>query len=283
MDSSKENRVRDHYAEVARMVSEAEIDVGTGFSIVNDARLACSPADRSEAFEIYESSLVDGIPQRALLASRGCGDPVSKANLQPGESVLDLGCGGGVDAIIASRLVGESGTVYGLDMTPQMIELARENSDTAGARNITFIEGIIEDIPLPDASVNVVLSNCVINFSEDREAVLREAFRVLTPGGRFVVSDIVEFEPVPREVREDLCAIAGTTNGMLSVGDYERALRDAGFDHATIETKTVYTLDVLQEKAQRKGRMDHFERLCDADVDAKTGSVIIVAFKGAVA
>lgn len=278
--SSKAKQVRDHYAEVARMVSDAEVDTQTGFHIIEDMRLSCSLEDRSEAFEIYENSLVDGIPQRALLASRGCGDPVSKANLQQGEIVLDLGCGGGVDAIIASRLVGETGAVYGLDMTPQMIELARENTETAGAHNITFIEGLIEDIPLPDASVNVVLSNCVINFSEDREAVLREAYRVLAPGGRFVVSDIVEFESVPSDVREDLCAIAGTTNGMLSVSEYEAALRNAGFVHASTEPKTVYTLDVLHEKALRKDRMNHFERLRDADVDARTGSVVVVACKG---
>lgn len=272
-------QVENHYAEVARMVQDAETDEETGFRIVTDTRVACSVADRSEAFDIYDERLVDGIPAKALVASRGCGDPVSQAQLQPGETVLDLGCGGGVDAIIASRLVGDAGKVYGLDMTPEMIELARENAQSAGAQNIEYVEGLIEDIPLPDGAVDVVLSNCVINLSDDRPAALREAARVLRPGGRFVVSDIVEFEPLPEEAREDACAIAGTTNGMLPVGAYAELLKEAGFSSATIEPKTVYTIDVLHEKAQRKGRMEHFARIEGQDVSGKTGSVIITAWR----
>ena len=269
--------VEEHYSEVARMVQQAEVDEATGFHIVEETRAACTIADRSEAFDIYEKRLVDGIPQKALIASRGCGDPVSQAKLAPGETVLDLGCGGGVDAIIAARLVGDAGHVYGLDMTAEMLQLARENAESAGAHNITYVEGLIEEIPLEDESVDVVLSNCVINLSDDRPAALREALRVLKPGGRFVVSDIVEFEPVPAEAREDLCAIAGTANGMLPVGEYSRLLEEVGFASSTIEPKTVYTREVLHEKAQRKGRLEHFARIADADIDAKTGSVIIVA------
>ena len=275
---SKET-VAEHYAEVARMVQEAERDEATGFHIVREARAACPIDERSEAFDIYEERLVEGIPERALIASRGCGDPVSKANLQPGEAVLDLGCGGGVDAIIASRLVGPSGSVFGLDMTAEMLDLARENSQTAGAQNITYLEGLIEDIPLPNSSVDVVLSNCVINLSDDRPAALREALRVLRPEGRFVVSDIVEFEPVPDYAYADLCTIAGTTNGMLQVDEYARLLREIGFSNAVIEPKTVYTKEVLLEKAQRKGRLEQYRRIADADVDSKVGSVIIVAFR----
>ena len=271
--------VKGHYAEVARMAQEAEVDSETGFRIVRESRVACTPDARSEAFDIYEERLVEGIPEKALIASRGCADPVSRANLQPGERVLDLGCGGGVDAIIAARLVGETGKVYGLDMTPDMLALARENADAAGMRNIAYIEGLIEDIPLPDSSVDVVVSNCVINFSDDRPRVLREALRVLSPGGRLVVSDIVEFAPVPEGARADLCAIAGTTNGMLSADEYARLLGEVGFASAEIEPKTVYTREVLREKAERKGRMAHFERIADADVDAKTGSVVITAHR----
>ena len=272
-------KIEQHYAEVAKMVQDAETDADTGFRVVTDTRMACSIADRSEAFNIYDERLVEGIPEKALVASRGCGDPVSQAQLQPGETVLDLGCGGGVDAIIASRLVGDEGKVYGLDMTPEMIELARENSTSAGARNVDYIEGLIEDIPLDDAAVDVVLSNCVINLSDDRPAALREAARVLKAGGRFVVSDIVEFDPVPASARDDVCAIAGTTNGMLSVEAYAALLEEAGFSRASIEPKTVYTLDVLREKAQRKGRMAHFERIEGLDVSGKTGSVIITAWR----
>ena len=272
-------KIEQHYAEVAKMVQDAQTDADTGFRVVTDTRMACSIADRSEAFNIYDERLVEGIPEKALVASRGCGDPVSQAQLQPGETVLDLGCGGGVDAIIASRLVGDEGKVYGLDMTPEMIELARENSTSAGARNVDYIEGLIEDIPLDDAAVDVVLSNCVINLSDDRPTALREAARVLKPGGRFVVSDIVEFEPLPDDARDDVCAIAGTTNGMLSVGAYATLLEEVGFSRVSIEPKTVYTLDVLHEKAQRKGRMEHFERIESLDVSGKTGSVIITAWR----
>lgn len=269
--------VERHYAEVARMVREAERDEATGFHVVRESRSACAIDERSEAYHIYEERLVEGIPERALVASRGCGDPVSQADLQPGEAVLDLGCGGGVDAIIASRLVGPRGQVYGLDMTADMLALARENAQTAGAENITYVEGLIEDIPLPDESVDVVLSNCVINLSDDRPAALREALRVLRPGGRFVVSDIVEFAPVPAAARADLCAIVGTTNGMLAVDEYARLLEETGFSSAVIEPKTVYTREVLHEKAERKGRLDRYERIADADIDSKTGSVIIFA------
>lgn len=275
---SREN-VEKHYAEVARMVRDSVKDPETGFHVVCESRGACAIDEHGEAYRIYEERLVEGIPEKALVASRGCGDPVSKADLQRGEKVLDLGCGGGVDAIIASRLVGEEGHVYGLDMTADMLALARENAVAAGAGNITYVEGLIEDIPLPDKSVDVVLSNCVINFSDDRPAVLREALRVLAPGGRFVVSDIVEFDPVPEDVREDLCAIVGTTNGMLTADEYARLLEEVGFASAEIEPKTIYTREVLREKAERKGRMHHFERIADADIDSKTGSVIIVARK----
>ena len=275
---SREN-VEAHYAEVARMVRDAERDEETGFHVVKESRALCAIDERSEAFNIYDERLVEGIPEKALIASRGCGDPVSQANLQPGETVLDLGCGGGVDAIIASRLVGEAGRVYGLDMTEEMLALARENAASAGADNITYLAGLIEDIPLADGSVDVVLSNCVINFSDDRPAVLREALRVLKPGGRFVVSDIVEFADVPTRAREDLCAIAGTTNGMLSASAYAELLERTGFSEAVIEPKTVYTRAVLREKAERKGRLERFERIADADIDSKTGSVIIVARK----
>ncbi|MBO4353157.1 MAG: methyltransferase domain-containing protein [Eggerthellaceae bacterium] len=272
-------KIEKHYAEVAKMVQNAETDAETGFRIVFDTRMACSLADRSEAFNIYDERLVEGIPEKALVASRGCGDPVSQAQLQPGETVLDLGCGGGVDAIIASRLVGDGGKVYGLDMTPEMIELARENSLNAGARNIEYVEGFIEDIPLEDGVLDVVLSNCVINLSDDRPAALREAARVLKPGGRFVVSDIVEFEPLPSAARDDVCAIVGTTNGMLSVDAYASLLEEVGFVRASIVPKTVYTIEVLREKARRKGRMEHFERVKDLDVSDKTGSVVITAWR----
>lgn len=273
----KRDSVERHYAEVAKMARNAVKDAATGFNVVAESRNACAIDGSTDALEIYGERIVEGIPERALIASRGCADPVSRAELQAGETVLDLGCGGGVDAIIASRLVGACGRVYGLDMTEEMLGLARENAETAGVGNVEFLRGFIEDVPLPDGSVDVVLSNCVINFSDDRAAVLSEALRVLKPGGRLVVSDIVEFEPVPEAVREDLCAIAGTTNGMLSADGYERLLLECGFSAVSIEPKTVYTLEVLREKALRKGRDSHYANIAGSDVDSKTGSAIVMA------
>lgn len=271
--------VQNHYADVARMVQESQVDEETGFTIVPEQRNACPIDHKSEAFKIYDEQLIEGIPHAALVASRGCADPVSKADLQQGERVLDLGCGGGVDAIIASRLVGNSGHVYGLDMTPEMLELAQKNADVAKAYNIDYIEGLIEHIPLADASVDVVLSNCVINLSDNRPAALAEALRVLAPGGRFVVSDIVEFSPVPPKAAPHLCAIAGCTNGMLSVDEYQQLLCELGFSDIYIEPKTIYTMDVLREKAQRKERLEHFSAIEHEAVDSCCGSAIIVAYK----
>ncbi len=276
-DSSVQ-RVRAHYAEVAKMAAAAEQTPG-GFHVVSETRAACGIDERSEALSIYDEQLVDGIPRRALVASRGCADPVSRAQLQPGERVVDLGCGGGVDAIIASRMVGAAGRVYGLDMTPEMVKLARENAQAAGAGNIEFIEGAIEDIPLPDECLDVVLSNCVINFAADKARVFSEAVRVLRPGGRLVASDIVCFSELPAGARDDMAALTGCTAGIPRAEAYLRMLKDAGFSCAELEPKTLYTMEVLEEKARRKGRMEVFSRLAGADVGAKTGSVVIVAVK----
>lgn len=271
-------RVRAHYAEVAKMAASAE-QTPEGFHVVSETRAACPIDERSEALSIYDEKLVDGIPQRALVASRGCADPVSRANLQPGERVIDLGCGGGVDAIIASRMVGPAGRVYGLDMTPEMLALARENAQSAGAGNIKFLEGAIEDVPLPDASLDVVLSNCVINFAADKRRVFSEAVRVLRPGGRLVASDIVCFSELPDGTQDDMAALTGCTSGIPRSKAYLRMLHEAGFSSAELEPKTLYTMEVLQEKARRKGRMEVFSRLAGADVGSKTGSVVIVAVK----
>lgn len=277
-ENAAAERVRAHYAEVARMAAGAEETPG-GFRIVSETRAACGIDERSEALSIYDERLVDGIPKRALVASRGCADPVSRAQLQLGERVIDLGCGGGVDAIIASRMVGTDGLVYGLDMTPEMVKLARENAQAAGAGNIEFIEGTIEDIPLPNACLDVVLSNCVINFAADKAQVFSEAVRVLRAGGRLVASDIVCFSELPPGTENDMMALTGCTAGIPAASAYLRMLKDAGFTRAELEPKTLYTMEVLEEKARRKGRMEVFSRLAAADVGAHTGSVVITARK----
>lgn len=268
--------VRRHYGEVAAAVAR---QAGDGAPL---GRASCceEPTLAGEASRLYAAATLEGLPDTALAASRGCGDPVAKAQLAPGEHVLDLGSGGGIDALIAAKLVGEGGRVYGLDMTEEMIELARENARATGSNNVEFICGRIEDIPLPDQSVDVVISNCVINFSDDKPRVMREARRVLRPGGRLVVSDIVAFGDVPSELAAPLAAITGCRCGMQGAQAYREALAEAGFARVSIEPKTVYTLDVLQEKAARKGHLDAFAAVAGrAEVDGICGSAVISAWR----
>ena len=270
------SKVKQHYARVAREVLSNFSDEDT----VGHSSCCEPPASASEARFLYAQDILSALPGGARAASRGCGDPVARAGLQPGERVLDLGCGGGIDALIASRLVGARGRVFGIDMTPEMVKLARENADQAGSENIDFLQGNIEDLPLASESLDVVLSNCVINFSENKQQVMNEACRVLAPGGRFVISDIVQYTPISEKSYAPLCKIVGTTNGMSSARKYEQMLKVAGFDYVSIEPKTTYTLDVLKNKAKQKERMEYFEEISgDAQVSGASGSVIIIAEK----
>lgn len=273
---SRQDQVQGHYAEVAADVLHSlQPDAVCG-------RSSCceSPARAGEAAQLYGQDKLAQLPEGALAASRGCGDPVAQANLQPGEDVLDLGSGGGIDALIASQLVGPAGTVYGVDMTEEMVRLARKNAQDAGAGNVEFLHGRIEELPLPDASVDAVISNCVINFSSNKQAVMREACRVLRPGGRFVVSDIVLFAACEEDALPPLCRITGCTCGMQDAEAYRTLLQAAGFAEAAIAPKTVYTFSVLREKAQRKGRMDSYKPLAEhPSANGACGSAIITAYK----
>ncbi|MBQ6454555.1 MAG: methyltransferase domain-containing protein [Eggerthellaceae bacterium] len=268
--------VQNHYARVALDVLEQLDDQAIcGCESCDD-----TPSRTSEAKELYTREIMDNLPEGALAASRGCGDPVAKAQLAPGEVVVDLGSGGGIDALIAARFVGEAGYVYGIDMTYEMIELAERNAVDAKVANVEFVQGTIEEIPLPDASVDVVLSNCVINFSDDKPRVMREACRILKPGGRFVVSDIVSYAPIAKDAFEPLCRIVGCTKGMQSAESYRTALEDAGFVDIVLEPKTTYTLDILEQKARAKNRMRFFESIADEPaIEGASGSVIIYAYK----
>ena len=197
----------------------------------------------------YRPQDTQGLPEAAVVASLGCGNPTALIELRTGETVLDLGSGGGIDVLLSARRVGPEGFAYGLDMTDEMLELAEKNRQQAGAENVRFLKGHIEDVPLPDASVDVVISNCVINLSADKDAVLREAFRVLKPGGRFAVSDIVlEGEP-SAEFRADMDSWTGCVAGALEKSDYLRRLAAAGFIDATIEVTQTYSAEELGETA----------------------------------
>jgi arsenite methyltransferase len=192
---------------------------------------------------LYELNQTTGLPENAVKASLGCGNPTALAQLNPGETVLDLGSGGGIDVLLSARRVGPTGKAYGLDMTDEMLALARENQRKAGVENVEFLKGEIENIPLPDDSVDVVISNCVINLSTDKDRVLREAFRVLKPGGRFAVSDVIVRGHVPDQVRRSMEMWVGCIAGALHDDEYIGKLVKAGFSGIAIEPTRVYTVE----------------------------------------
>src|SRR4051794_22435819 len=192
---------------------------------------------------LYSDAQTSGRPADAIAASLGCGNPTALAQLEPGQVVLDLGSGGGIDVLLSARRVGPTGKAYGLDMTDEMLALARENQRKAGATNVEFLKGTIESIPLPDNSVDVIISNCVINLSSDKDAVLREAFRVLKPGGRFAVSDVVVRGEVPSEVRRSMELWVGCIAGALEQDEYAAKLRAAGFAEVEVEAWRVYQVE----------------------------------------
>jgi len=199
--------------------------------------------------DLYAADQTSGLPEEALLASFGCGNPTALAELRPGEIVLDLGSGGGIDVLLSAKRVGPTGKAYGLDMTDEMLALAEKNKAAAGATNVEFLRGTIEEIPLPDNAVDVIISNCVINLSGDKDKVLREAFRVLKPGGRFAVSDIVLRRELPEDVRTSLNLWTGCVAGALVESDYIGKLRAAGFGDVTVEATRIYSKDDVAEMA----------------------------------
>lgn len=202
----------------------------------------CGSAEKGPiSSNLYTTDEIKDLPQEAVVASLGCGNPVAIAELRPGEAVLDLGSGGGIDVLLSARRVGPGGKAYGLDMTDEMLELARENARKAGVTNVEFLKGEMENIPLPDASVDVIISNCVINLSPDKDAVLHEAFRVLRPGGRLAVADIVTRGRLPSSLRRDLELWAGCIAGALSISEYTEKLLAAGFQDVEIEPFREYT------------------------------------------
>jgi SAM-dependent methyltransferase len=203
----------------------------------------CGCGDSKDAItrDLYSETDTAGLPAEAVLASMGCANPIALAQLSPGEVVLDLGSGGGIDVFLSAGRVGPTGKAYGLDMTDEMLDLARKNQWQAGVENVEFLKGDIESIPLPDSSVDVIISNCVINLSTDKESVLAEAFRVLKPGGRFAVADIVLTRPINEALQEHLALWAGCIAGALSIDDYKAKLSAAGFSRPEVEVVRTYS------------------------------------------
>jgi arsenite methyltransferase len=261
--------VRERYSQAALRVT-----TGRGGCCSSAPRTpdCCDPITSN----LYNTSQAVEVPDAALKASLGCGNPTALAELKPGEVVLDLGSGGGIDVLLSAKRVGPTGKAYGLDMTDEMLALAEENRRKSGLANVEFLKGEIEHIPLPDNSVNVIISNCVINLSGDKDQVLREAFRVLKPGGRFAVSDVVVRGEVPGAVRKSMELWAGCVAGALSETDYRRKLAEAGFCDVALEVTRVYG----SEDAQAFLAAEGFDSdSLTAQVDGKFVSAFIRAVK----
>lgn len=263
--SQVQDAVREKYGEIARSVGKTGCCGPT----------ACGCGDPITS-NLYSDTETSGLPQEAVAVSLGCGNPTALIDLQPGQTVLDLGSGGGIDVLLSAKRVGPTGKVFGLDMTDDMLSLARENQRKAGATNVEFLKGTIEAIPLPDQSVDVIISNCVINLSEDKDAVLREAFRVLKPGGRFAVSDVVIRGEVPSEIRRSMELWVGCVAGALQEEDYASKLKAAGFEAVDIEPWRVYQVEDARAFLAEAG-VD-VDRVA-AEVEGKIASAFIRARK----
>ncbi len=253
--------VKEKYGQAAtRAASGAAASCGT--SAGTSASSSCCGGDPITA-NLYDAAQSADVPKAAMLASLGCGNPTALAQLKAGEVVLDLGSGGGIDVLLSAKRVSPGGKAYGLDMTDEMLALARDNQKKSGVQNVEFLKGEIENIPLPDDSVDVVISNCVINLSADKDRVLAEAFRVLRPGGRFAVSDVVVRGEVPEEIKRSVEAWVGCVAGALQDSEYEAKLQGAGFEAISIEPTRVYKIADAREFLSGQG----------IDVDTIAGEV----------
>ena len=227
---------------------------------------ACAPEGNPITTDLYSDQETEAVPDNAIVASLGCGNPTALATLEEGQVVLDLGSGGGIDVLLSARRVGLTGKAYGLDMTDEMLELARENQREAGVDNVEFLKGTIEEVPLPDESVDVIISNCVINLSADKPQVFREAYRVLAPGGRFAVSDIVIRGDLDPTIRQSVEAWIGCVAGALEEDEYRSLLEAAGFVDVEIEPTRVYDFDDAREFLDEAGLDEQTARSADGRV-----------------
>jgi len=265
---------------VREKYGQAALRVTSGGSSCCGAAAALDGCCDPITSNLYDAGQTGGLPEAAVLASLGCGNPTALAELKPGETVLDLGSGGGIDVLLSAKRVGPAGKAYGLDMTDEMLALARENQRQAGVQNVEFLKGEIENIPLPDNSVDVIISNCVVNLSADKDRVLREAFRVLKPGGRFAVSDVVTRGEMLPEIRESILLWVGCVAGALEENQYQRKLAAAGFAQIDIEPTRIYRID--DARAFLSGQGIDVDAIA-AQVDGKFMSAFIRAVKPAAA
>src|SRR5579864_8053376 len=269
-DANIQEAVKQKYGEAAKQVAAG----GTACCGGGAELSGCDPITKN----LYDEAQKSGLPAEAVAASLGCGNPTALAKLQAGEVVLDLGSGGGIDVLLSAKRVGPTGKAYGLDMTDEMLALARENQRKAGVENVEFLKGAIENIPLPDNTVDVIISNCVINLSGDKDRVLREAFRVLKPGGRFAISDVVVRGAVPPEIRRSMELWVGCVAGALEEYEYRDKLFNAGFESIEIEPTRVYKVEEARDFLAAAG-LDA-EKVGPA-IDGKFMSAFVRAVKGA--
>jgi SAM-dependent methyltransferase len=246
-DESLTTAVREKYGAAARRVMDGEGVPAECCASSGCCGGAAAPSCDPISSNLYVAGETSELPDAAVLASLGCGNPTALAELREGEIVLDLGSGGGIDVLLSARRVGASGWAFGLDMTDDMLALARRNAEEAGLTNVTFLRGQIEEIPLPASSVDVIISNCVVNLSGDKRRVLEEAFRVLKPGGRFAVSDVVVQGELPADVKRSMELWVGCVAGALSDSEFVSLLRDAGFENPSVEFTRTYSVDDARE------------------------------------
>ena len=274
--------VKEKYGEAARRVTQGGAASSCRGAVAAPSSSCCAtgPLAGTDPItrDLYDAVQTGGLPEAAVLASLGCGNPTALAELRAGEVVLDLGSGGGIDVLLSAKRVGPTGRAYGLDMTDEMLALARDNQRQAGATNVEFLKGEIEHIPLPDASVDVIISNCVINLSADKDRVLAEAFRVLKPGGRFAVSDVVTRGAIRPEIRASAMAWVGCVAGALDEDDYRHKLAAAGFAGIELEPTRIYTAQDAREFLSANG-LD--TSVVSDEMDGKFLSAFIRAVKPA--
>jgi len=272
MGNNIKDKVKEYYGGIAK-----KVDAKTKSSCCGGS---CCCGDISDNDLIYNGMDLKGLPKEALNASLGCANPLVFAELKEGESVLDLGSGGGIDVLLATKYVGESGKVYGLDMTDEMLELANKNKKRMGVSNVEFIKGYIEDIPLPDETVDVVMSNCVINLSEDKNKAISEAYRIIKNNGRLAVADIVRLKEVPEGIRKQAEMWVGCIAGALSIEEYTQILSEAGFKDISIEIAHVYTKDVIESILSEKEVLKDIKGMPDIELlDGAYAGALIKARK----
>jgi arsenite methyltransferase len=272
VDHKLKNKVKSYYGGIAK-----KAESGAKASCCCGGDRCCGDLDDNT--ELYTKEYLDHLPEEAIKASQGCANPIFLANLQKGETVLDLGSGGGIDVLISSKYVGSEGMVYGLDMTDEMLALANRNKERMAVENVAFLKGYLEDIPLEDGTVDVITSNCVINLCEDKEIAMKEACRVLKKGGRLAIADIVQLKEVPENVKSSMEMWLGCMAGALDVDTYHDVLRKAGFHNIEIEAVNPYTKAMLEDIIRGKESENILEHVDAALLDRAYAGAHIKAVK----